>query len=166
MGCIHSTGSTPICASGRNAFRRQTLRHASESMFSPVRADPVSGRDQYRPVQQRGQAKLDRKLAALHWTVLVETSPFLLMLPELPSTTTNSVIEGKWISTCWNPWSFDYTWSNSQKIAINRIMNKPSPLPLLATNGSSSQHTVTVTQRYPRLLPRRSKTRPKETSNK
>ena len=57
--------------------------------------DPVSGRDQYRPVQQRGQAKLGRKLAALHWTVLVETSPFLLMLPELPSTTTNSVIEGK-----------------------------------------------------------------------
>jgi hypothetical protein len=50
------------------------------TMFSTVRADPVSGRDQYKPVQQRGQTELDHKLAVLHWSVLVETSPFLLML--------------------------------------------------------------------------------------
>jgi hypothetical protein len=49
-------------------------------MFSTVRMDPVSGRDLYRPVQQQGQTELDHKLAVLLWTVLVETSLFLLML--------------------------------------------------------------------------------------
>ena len=50
-------------------------------MLSSVWTDPVLGREQYRAVQQRGQTELDHKMVVLHWTVPVETSPFLLMLP-------------------------------------------------------------------------------------
>ena len=57
--------------------------------------DPVSGRDQYSLVQQRCQTELDQKLEVLHWTVLVCIGPFSANEIELPSTTTNSVIEGK-----------------------------------------------------------------------
>jgi len=51
-----------------------------DSVFSPVRTDPVWGRAQYGPVEPEGQTGPDHKQAVLDWTGLVWTSPFLLMV--------------------------------------------------------------------------------------
>ena len=94
-------------------------------MFATVRTDPVSGRDQYRPVQQRGQTELVPKSAVLLWTVLVKTSLFLLMLHGSPPLLTSE--RAQIDNYAQYSMSFQSKWANLSHYKPDSCKFKPNP---------------------------------------